>query len=161
VRPQRGLQRAPQHRAHRRPEENRSAHHPQPRLQDQMTAHAQLQAIIEGAWENRASLSPKSTPAEIRAAVEQCIGLLDSGAARVAEKSGGHWVVNEWLKKAVLLYFRANDNQVMDGGFTRFFDKVPLKYAQHDDAAFRAGGARVVPHAVVRKGSYVAADAVL
>jgi 2,3,4,5-tetrahydropyridine-2-carboxylate N-succinyltransferase len=100
-------------------------------------------------------------PADVREAVEQCIHLLDTGAARVAEKREGAWTVNEWLKKAVLLYFRANDNQVIDAGFTRFFDKVPLKYAGHDDAAFRAGGARIVPHAVVRKGSFVASDAVL
>ncbi len=70
-------------------------------------------------------------------------------------------MVNEWLKKAVLLYFRAHDNRVMDAGFTRFYDKVPLKYAHASDAQLRADGARIVPHAVVRRGAYIAPDAVL
>ncbi len=122
---------------------------------------ADLQKTIDAAWENRAALSPKNFPAGLLTAVETCLDLLDTGQARVAEKRDGQWVVNEWLKKAVLLYFRANDNQVMDGGFTRFYDKVPLKYAQHDAEAFRAAGTRVVPHAVVRKGCYVAPDVVL
>jgi 2,3,4,5-tetrahydropyridine-2-carboxylate N-succinyltransferase len=126
-----------------------------------MNTPAELHAVIDAAWENRAALSPKSFPAELRAAVDTCLELLDSGRARVAEKLEGRWVVNEWLKKAVLLYFRANDNQVMEGGFTRFYDKVPLKYARHDAETFRAGGTRVVPHAVVRKGCYVAPDVVL
>ncbi len=87
--------------------------------------------------------------------------LLDSGQARVAEKIDGGWHVNEWLKKAVLLYFRANDNRVIDAGYTRFFDKVPLKYAGRDEASIRASGTRVVPDAVVRKGSYIGPDVVL
>ena len=87
--------------------------------------------------------------------------LLDSGAARVAEPHGGEWIVNEWLKKAVLLYFRARDNRVMDAGYTRFYDKVPLKYAQASEAQLRAGGARIVPHAVVRRGAYIAPNVVL
>ena len=80
---------------------------------------------------------------------------------RVAEKSAGQWVVNEWLKKAVLLSFRIHDNAVIEGGYTRFFDKVPLKYARPEQSEFRAGGARIVPHAVVRRGAYIGPDVVL
>ena len=120
-----------------------------------------LQAAIETAFENRASLSPATVPAAVRAAVDECVALLDRGAVRIAEKRGGAWVVNEWLKKAVLLSFRVYDNAPVDAGFTRFYDKVPLKYASHDAEAFRAGGTRVVPHAVVRRGAYVAPQVVL
>jgi 2,3,4,5-tetrahydropyridine-2-carboxylate N-succinyltransferase len=120
-----------------------------------------LQATIDAAFERRAELTPKTVSAELHAAIEACIGLLDSGHLRVAEKLDGKWVVNEWLKKAVLLYFRAHDNAVMEAGFTRFYDKVPMKYSQATDADFRAGGARVVPHAIVRKGSYIAPNVVL
>src|SRR5689334_1449287 len=89
------------------------------------------------------------------------IGLLDTGKARVAEKQGGNWVVNEWLKKAVLLYFRTHDNAPIDAGYARFYDKVPLKYAQATEEDLRRGGVRVVPHAIARKGSYIAPNAVL
>jgi 2,3,4,5-tetrahydropyridine-2,6-dicarboxylate N-succinyltransferase len=120
-----------------------------------------LRATIDAAFERRAELTPKSVPAEVNAAVEESIALLDSGRARVAEKVAGKWVVNEWLKKAVLLYFRAHDNTVMEAGFTRFYDKVPMKYAAATEADLRAGGARIVPHAVVRKGAYIAPNVVL
>ncbi|HUI61299.1 MAG TPA: 2,3,4,5-tetrahydropyridine-2,6-dicarboxylate N-succinyltransferase [Steroidobacteraceae bacterium] len=120
-----------------------------------------IQAVIDAAFEKRAQLSAKTTPAEVSAAVDAAIQLLDSGQARVAERRDGGWAVNEWLKKAVLLYFRSHDNVVMDAGFTRFYDKVPLKYAQASEADLLAGGARVVPHAVVRKGAYIAPNVVL
>jgi 2,3,4,5-tetrahydropyridine-2,6-dicarboxylate N-succinyltransferase len=120
-----------------------------------------LRSMIDHAFERRAEITPKTVPADINAAVEESIALLDSGKARVAEKVDGKWIVNEWLKKAVLLYFRAHDNVVMDAGFTRFYDKVPMKYAEATEADLRAGGARVVPHAVVRKGAYVAPNVVL
>lgn len=120
-----------------------------------------LRGIIGGAFERRAEITPRNVPADINAAIEESIALLDSGKARVAEKIDGKWVVNEWLKKAVLLYFRAHDNVVMDAGYTRFYDKVPMKYADATEADLRAGGARVVPHAVVRKGAYVAPNVVL
>jgi 2,3,4,5-tetrahydropyridine-2-carboxylate N-succinyltransferase len=120
-----------------------------------------LRATIDAAFERRAELTPKSVSAEVNAAVEESIALLDTGRARVAEKVEGKWVVNEWLKKAVLLYFRAHDNTVMEAGFTRFYDKVPMKYAAATEAELRAGGARVVPHAVVRKGAYIAPNVVL
>jgi 2,3,4,5-tetrahydropyridine-2-carboxylate N-succinyltransferase len=126
-----------------------------------MLALQQLRATIDAAFERRAEITPKNVPAEINAAVAATISLLDSGEARVAEKIDGKWVVNEWLKKAVLLYFRTQDNTVMEAGYTRFYDKVPMKYAQATEADLRAGGARVVPHAVVRKGAYIAPNVVL
>jgi 2,3,4,5-tetrahydropyridine-2-carboxylate N-succinyltransferase len=105
--------------------------------------------------------APGNTPQDVRAAVDEALGLLDVGSERVAEKRDGRWVVNEWLKKAVLLSFRINDNQPMDAGYTRFYDKVGLKYATYDAERFRAEGVRVVPPAVVRRGAYVARNAVL
>jgi 2,3,4,5-tetrahydropyridine-2-carboxylate N-succinyltransferase len=120
-----------------------------------------LRGVIDLAFERRAEITPRNVPADINAAIEESITLLDSGKARVAEKIDGKWIVNEWLKKAVLLYFRARDNVVMEAGYTRFYDKVPMKYAEATEADLRAGGARVVPHAVVRKGAYVAPNVVL
>jgi len=121
----------------------------------------ELRATVEAAFERRAELTPKNLTAALATALEECLTLLDSGQARVAEPRDGGWVVNEWLKKAVLLYFRTHDNQAIDAGFTRFFDKVPLKYASASEAELRAGGARIVPHAIVRRGAYIAPDAVL
>lgn len=115
-----------------------------------------LRSLIEAA-----EIGSKSLDGALRAAIDECIELLDSGRARIAEQRDGRWIVNEWLKKAVLLYFRAHDNELIDGGFTRFFDKIPLKYANASDAELRAGAARIVPHAVVRKGAYVARGVVL
>jgi 2,3,4,5-tetrahydropyridine-2,6-dicarboxylate N-succinyltransferase len=120
-----------------------------------------LRGIIDAAFDQRSAMTPKSVPADVSAAIEASVALLDSGRVRVAEKLDSKWVVNEWLKKAVLLYFRAHDNTVVEAGFTRFYDKVPMKYAQMSEADLRAGGARVVPHAVVRKGAYIAPNVVL
>jgi 2,3,4,5-tetrahydropyridine-2-carboxylate N-succinyltransferase len=120
-----------------------------------------LRSLIDSAFERRAELAPGKVTAETASAIEECIALLDSGRARVAEPKDGRWVVNEWLKKAVLLYFRLHDNTVVDAGYTRFYDKVPLKYAQTSEADLKAGGTRIVPHAIVRKGSYVAPNVVL
>ena len=120
-----------------------------------------LSAVIDAAFERRAELSPKNAPAEIRDAVEQAIALLDAGKARIAQKQDGQWRVNQWLKKAVLLSFRLNDNRPIDAGFTRFFDKVALKYSEHDEARFRSEGVRVVPHAIVRRGAYVSPNTIL
>ena len=122
---------------------------------------AKLRPLIEAAFERRTELTPKNLPPDLAAAIDDCIELLDSGAARVAEPRDGRWVVNEWLKKAVLLYFRSHDNIVMDAGYTRFYDKVPLKYAQASEAQLREGGARIVPHAVVRRGAYLGPNVVL
>jgi len=120
-----------------------------------------LRTLVESAFEHRAQISPANVEPSLASALDETIGLLDSGQLRVAEKIGGTWHVHEWLKKAVLLYFRTHDNQVIEAGYTRFYDKVPLKYAHSDAAAFAAGGVRVVPHAVVRRGAYIAPNAVL
>jgi 2,3,4,5-tetrahydropyridine-2-carboxylate N-succinyltransferase len=120
-----------------------------------------LRTTIEAAFERRAEITPSSVGAELKVAISASIGLLDSGQARVAERIDGKWVVNEWLKKAVLLYFRSNENVVMDAGYTRFYDKVPMKYADATEEELRAGGARVVPHAVVRRGAFIASNVVL
>src|SRR5487761_207982 len=120
-----------------------------------------LKSAIDAAFEFRAEITPKNIPPGLEGVLEKCIGLLDAGSVRVAEQKDGIWVVNEWLKKAVLLYFRTRDNTVMDAGFTRFYDKVPLKYAGSTEEELRAAGARVVPHAVVRKGAFVASNVVL
>jgi 2,3,4,5-tetrahydropyridine-2-carboxylate N-succinyltransferase len=120
-----------------------------------------LQRTIDSAFEQRASLNPNSVPAALRTALDEALGLLDSGAARVAEKRSGRWVVNQWLKRAVLLHFRVHDSQVVDAGYTRFYDKLPLKFASYDETAFRTAGVRVVPHAIVRKGAYIASNVVL
>jgi len=126
-----------------------------------MSELARLRSIIEAAFERRASLGPKHLPGELDGALEECLTLLDRGKLRVAEPRDGGWVVNEWVKKAVLLSFRVRENRVVDGGFTRFYDKVPLKYAAASEEELRAGGVRIVPHALVRRGAYVAPDVVL
>ena len=122
------------------------------------------QSIIEQAWENRASLNPQSEDTAIKSAVDSVIGKLDCGQLRVAEKIGGEWVTHQWLKKAVLLSFRLNDNAVMNetgNNNARYFDKVPTKFADYSDADFRAGGFRVVPPAVARRGAFIARNVVL
>jgi 2,3,4,5-tetrahydropyridine-2,6-dicarboxylate N-succinyltransferase len=123
--------------------------------------HADLIQRIHAAFDDRASLTPSDAPPGVIGAVETALGLLDSGAVRVAEKVDGQWRVNEWLKKAVLLSFRLFDNVPVEAGYTKFYDKVPLKYAAHDAERFKADGVRVVPPAVVRRGAYVARNAVL
>nr|WP_317400932.1 2,3,4,5-tetrahydropyridine-2,6-dicarboxylate N-succinyltransferase [Plesiomonas shigelloides] len=120
-----------------------------------------LQTIIEQAFEDRAQITPANATAELRTAVAQVIDLLDHGKLRVAEKIDGEWVTHQWLKKAVLLSFRINENQVIDGAETRYFDKVPLKFAEYDQARFEQEGMRVVPSATVRKGAHIARNTVL
>ena len=122
----------------------------------------QLQQIIDQAWEVRATLSPTSADPQVRDAVEQVIGELNAGRMRVAERHGvGQWTVNQWLKKAVLLSFRLNDNVAMRAGDLTFFDKVATKFSHLDEAAIRESGVRVVPPAVARRGSYLAKNVVL
>ena len=121
----------------------------------------QLQKIIDAAWEERASLTAASAKPEVRDAVEETISRLDSGALRVAEKIGGEWVTHQWAKKAVLLSFRLQDNAVLEDGYSRYYDKVPSKFAGYDAARFQAGGYRVVPPAAVRRGAYIAKNVVL
>ena len=120
-----------------------------------------IREIIESAWENRASLSPSSVDARVREAVDAALARLDRGELRVAEKIDGAWQTHQWLKKAVLLSFRLQDNQVMAGASTQYFDKVPTKFAGYTAADFAAGGFRVVPPAVARRGAYVAKNVVL
>ncbi|ATZ10720.1 2,3,4,5-tetrahydropyridine-2,6-dicarboxylate N-succinyltransferase [Erwinia amylovora] len=121
----------------------------------------QLQNVIEAAFEHRANITPTNADAAIRDAVNQAIALLDSGTLRVAEKIDGQWVIHQWLKKAVLLSFRINDNQVMEGAESRFYDKVPMKFANYDEARFKKEGFRVVPPAAVRQGAFIARNTVL
>ena len=115
--------------------------------------------IIDRAWDNRASLTSSSAPRELRQAVEEALAGLDAGRLRVAEKLNGEWITHQWLKKAVLLSFRLEDNRVMEGGATRYFDKVPSKFGPSFD--FAAAGFRVVPPAMARRGAYIAKNAVL
>ncbi len=126
-----------------------------------MSATAELQSLIEQYWEDRASLKPGSSPARLGEAVQTVLDELDKGALRVAEKIDGQWVTNQWIKKAVLLSFRIEDNSLMDGGPIRYFDKVPTKFAHYDTHTFQKGGFRVVPGAVVRRGSYIGNNVVL
>jgi 2,3,4,5-tetrahydropyridine-2-carboxylate N-succinyltransferase len=118
-----------------------------------------LETIIEKAFDNRTAGFDNRD--EVNAAVSEAITLLDSGKVRVAEKRGDEWRVNQWLKKAVLLSFALNDNEVIEGGHSRFYDKVPMKYADYTAEQFAADGVRVVPDAIVRRGAYVAPDVVL
>lgn len=119
----------------------------------------ELERIIEQAFDNR--VQGFSDKLSVTAAVADAIQLLDVGEARVAEPRGDGWHVNQWLKKAVLLSFALADNEVLESGHTRFFDKVPMKYADYTAEQFAADGVRVVPDAVVRRGAYVAPDVVL
>ena len=120
-----------------------------------------IESIIEEGFERRAELVPGDAPAELRDAVNSAIDLLDGGHARVAEKRDGDWFVNQWLKKAVLLSFALEPSQVIEGSHTRFFDKVPLKFAGTTHEDFAEAGVRVVPDALVRRGAHVARGVVL
>jgi len=120
-----------------------------------------VQKIIDQEWESRATLSPSSAPGPVRDAVEHVIAGLDAGSLRVCEKVGGTWTTHQWLKKAVLISFRLADNAVLPGGATQYYDKVPSKFASYDAAGFAAGGFRVVPPAIARRGAFVAKNVVL
>jgi len=121
-----------------------------------------LADLITQAFEDRLQFSPANAPQDVRDAVAEALNLLDSGKARVAEKVNGEWVVHQWLKKAVLLSFRLNDNEPLSGGSAiQFYDKVPTKFANWTADQFRDAGIRVVPPAVARRGSFVARNVVL
>lgn len=120
-----------------------------------------LKKVIEEAFEKRAEITPLRVETMVKEAVDEVIGQLDKGQLRVAEKQNGKWVVHEWLKKAVLLSFRIEDNAFMKGGFTNYFDKVRPKYAEYNSRDFRNDGVRVVPPATVRRGAYIAPSVVL
>ncbi|MDD5228786.1 MAG: 2,3,4,5-tetrahydropyridine-2,6-dicarboxylate N-succinyltransferase [Methylococcales bacterium] len=120
-----------------------------------------LENIINAAFENRADITPVNVTSEVREAVTETLNLLDCGKLRVAEKIDGDWVTHQWLKKAVLLSFRINENRVMDGGNTRYYDKVESKFSTYNEADFAAAGVRVVPNAVARHGSFIASGTIL
>ena len=111
------------------------------------------QTIIVEAFERRAEITPRNVETLVRDAVQDTIERLDRGEIRVAERRDGAWVVNDWIKKAVLLSFRIEDNAFIKGGFTNYYDKVPSKYAEYNAREFREGGVRVVPPAAARRGS--------
>jgi 2,3,4,5-tetrahydropyridine-2-carboxylate N-succinyltransferase len=130
-----------------------------------MRSREQMQSAVEAAWEQRSSLSPSNAPAELKAAIEDGLDLLEQGVLRVAEpagpEAGGAWAVNQWLKKLVLLYFRISRNEVMTGGHAHCFDKVPLRWSGAAGAAIATAGARIVPPATVRRGACIGKDVVL
>jgi len=126
----------------------------------------QLQTIIDTAWEQRADISPAGASSEVRDAVAHVLAGLDDGSLRVAQKDSGSWVVNQWIKKAVLLSFRLENNTPMGsaaglGGSLQFYDKVPTKFANYTADDFAKGGFRVVPPAVARRGSFIGKNVVL
>ncbi|MBY0377699.1 MAG: 2,3,4,5-tetrahydropyridine-2,6-dicarboxylate N-succinyltransferase [Gammaproteobacteria bacterium] len=120
-----------------------------------------LQSTIEQAFDNRLDYTPDNVPTVIRNAVEEVIAALDSGEQRIAQKIDGHWQVNAWLKKAVLLSFRILPNAVVDGGFTQYYDKVPLKFSHYDVREWNLAGIRAIPGTQVRRGAFVAKNTVL
>lgn len=120
-----------------------------------------LETVITEAYRQLNDLSPRSEVIEINHAVNQCIAGLDCGKLRVAEKMNGKWYTHSWLKQAVLLYFRLNDNEKIDASYTCFYDKVPLKYAQSSSAELRRSQVRIVPSALARYGSYQAPDVIM
>ena len=127
-----------------------------------MSEIIELQSIIEEAFERRAEITPKTADVSTRDAINTVLTKLNNGELRVATRRGiGDWEVHQWLKKAVLLSFRINDNKVMESGYTNYYDKVAPKYAHMSEAEFAAGGVRVVPNAMARYGSYIASGCVL
>jgi len=121
----------------------------------------ELQSAIDDAFERRASITPRTVEAKLKDAVDQVIGMLDEGRLRVAEKIDGRWVIHEWVKKAVLLSFRIDDNNLLKGSHTNYFDKVPSKFADYSSRDFRAGGFRIVPPATARRGAFIGRNVVL
>ena len=121
------------------------------------------QSIIEAAFEDRANINPNNASAELKSTVASLISDLDAGILRVASRIGDsqNWETHQWLKMAVLLSFRLDDNVLMDDGVTKYFDKVPPKFANYSEADFKAGGFRVVPNAIVRRGSFIGKNTVL
>ena len=126
------------------------------------TDNTQLEALINAAWDDRANLSVKSAPQDIRDAVDSTITQLNNGSIRVATRQAvGQWTVHQWIKKAVLLSFKLNDNELMRAGELGFFDKVKTKFSHLSESEMRETGIRVVPPAVARRGSFIAKGAIL
>jgi 2,3,4,5-tetrahydropyridine-2,6-dicarboxylate N-succinyltransferase len=120
-----------------------------------------IQNIVEQAWEDRSKLSPGAAPARIGEAVAQVLKQLDSGELRVAEKTDGGWQTHQWIKKAVLLSFRLEDNRPIQAGALQFYDKVATKFEHYDSERFERGGFRIVPPAVARHGAYIGKNVVM
>jgi 2,3,4,5-tetrahydropyridine-2,6-dicarboxylate N-succinyltransferase len=125
-----------------------------------MTTHV-LESLIDAAFERRSEITPQQVPKDLSDALSEILDGLNHGRLRVAEKVDGPWVTHQWLKKAVLLYFRVHDNRVIDGGAVKYFDKVPMRFAGYSDADFRQGGFRVVPPAVARTGAFIGKNVVM
>jgi 2,3,4,5-tetrahydropyridine-2-carboxylate N-succinyltransferase len=125
-----------------------------------MTTHV-LESLIDAAFEHRMEIAPGKVPRDLSEALSEILDGLNEGRLRVAEKIDGNWVTHQWLKKAVLLYFRAHDNRTIDGGATTYFDKVPLRFTGYTDGEFRKGGYRIVPPAVARAGAYIGRNVIL
>lgn len=120
-----------------------------------------IQQIIDSSFERIGDITPKNASSDLKNALESVISDLDAGKIRVAEKINGEWITHQWIKKAVLLYFRVAENQMMDGGYSKFYDKVPMKFADYTPERFMQEKLRVTPHAIVRRGAYVSPNAVL
>jgi 2,3,4,5-tetrahydropyridine-2-carboxylate N-succinyltransferase len=121
----------------------------------------QLETTIEKAFEYRANITPRNVEAKLKESINQVLDMLNTGELRIAEKTNGEWVTHQWIKKAVLLSFRIEDNSFIKGGFSNYFDKIPSKFADFSSKDFRDGGFRIVPPATVRKGSFIASNVVL
>ena len=120
-----------------------------------------LESLIDAAFERRADITPGQVERELAAALDHVLGELNAGRLRVAEKVDGVWTTHQWIKKAVLLYFRTHDNRLMPGSGTAWFDKVPMRFDGYTDAQFRDGGFRVVPPAMARTGAFIGRNVVL
>jgi len=120
-----------------------------------------LESLIDTSFERRADITPGNVTRDLSQALSEVLDGLNHGRLRVAEKIDGQWVTHQWLKKAVLLYFRCSDNRVIDGGETKYFDKVPMRFAGYSEADFRQGGFRVVPPAVARTGAFIGKNVVM
>lgn len=123
--------------------------------------YATIQQAIESAFENRAQISAKNASPALKIDITKIMDDLDKGILRVAEKKDGQWIVNEWVKKAILLSFKIEDNFLIDGNYTKYFDKIPAKFANHNEESFAQDAARIVPPATVRKGAYIANNVIL
>jgi len=122
---------------------------------------SRLEEIINQYFEERSQLTAGQLPAELKSAIDEALAGLNDGSLRVAEKQDGNWIVHQWLKKAVLLSFMAENNEVIEGGFTKYYDKVPTKFEAFTQADFATSGIRVVPPAVARQGCYLAPNVIL
>lgn len=126
-----------------------------------MTQNSELRSLIDAAFERRGEIAPNKVPPELSRALDEVIDALNAGRLRVAEKIDGAWVTHQWIKKAVLLYFRTHDNRTMRAGEASYYDKVPMRFEGYTDSRFRDGGFRVVPPAVARIGTFIGPNVVL